>query len=165
MAFAEFMGQVYNVPAVNLDESQPDPDAVCLIPSEVATKFQVVPVRRQGRVLTVAMANPDNIFCHRRHQVHHGARGEAVVAPESAIKKAIDRLYDSADSLASVMKDMQEDFEIVDDAAEELSKEEVEPIDAPVVKLVNSLIADAVGKHASDIHIEPYEKQLRVATA
>ena len=161
MAFAEFMGQVYNVPAVNLDETPPDADAVSLIPSEVATKFQVVPVKRQGRVLTVAMANPDNIFAIDDIKFITGLEVRPVVAPESVIKKAIDRLYDSADSLASVMKDMQEDFEIVDEAAEELSQD-VEPIDAPVVKLVNSLIADAVGKHASDIHIEPYEKQLRV---
>ena len=162
MAFAEFMGQVYNVPAVNLEETQPDPDAVSLIPSEVAMKFQVVPVKRQGRVLTVAMANPDNIFAIDDIKFITGLEVRPVVAPESAIKKAIDRLYDSADSLASVMRDMQEDFEIVDEAAEELALEEVESIDAPVVKLVNSLIADAVGKHASDIHIEPYEKQMRV---
>ncbi len=77
MAFAEFMGQVYNVPAVNLDETPPEPDAVSLIPSEVATKFQVVPVKRQGRILTVAMANPGQHLRHRRHQVHHRSRGEA----------------------------------------------------------------------------------------
>jgi type IV pilus assembly protein PilB len=162
MAFAEFMGQVFNVPAVNLDDSPPDPDAVSLIPSEVATKFQVVPVKRQGRVLTVAMANPDNIFAIDDIKFITGLEVRPVVATESAIKKSIDRLYDSADSLASIMKDMQEDFEIVDQTEEDLSLEEVQSADAPVVKLVNSLIADAVGKHASDIHIEPYEKQLRV---
>ncbi len=162
MAFAEFMGQVFNVPAVNLDDSPPDPDAVSLIPSEVAMKFQVVPVKRQGRVLTVAMANPDNIFAIDDIKFITGLEVRPVVATESAIKKSIDRLYDSADSLASIMKDMQEDFEIVEQADEDLSLEEVQSADAPVVKLVNSLIADAVGKHASDIHIEPYEKNVRV---
>jgi type IV pilus assembly protein PilB len=147
---------------VNLDDSPPDPDAVALIPSEVAMKFQVVPVKRQGRVLTVAMANPDNIFAIDDIKFITGLEVRPVVATESAIKKSIDRLYDSADSLASIMKDMQEDFEIVEQADEELSLEEVQSADAPVVKLVNSLIADAVGKHASDIHIEPYEKNVRV---
>ncbi len=162
MAFAEFMGQVFNCPAMNLEEVQPDADAVSLIPCEVATKFQVVPVKRQGRILTVAMANPDNIFAIDDIKFITGLEVRPVVATESAIKKTIDRLYDSADSLASIMKDMQEDFEIVDEPDDELSLEEVQSADAPVVKLVNSLIADAVGKHASDIHIEPYEKQLRV---
>ena len=162
MAFAEFMGQAFNVPAVNLDSTPPDPDAVSLIPSEVATKFQVVPVKRQGRILTVAMANPDNIFAIDDIKFITGLEVRPVVATETAIRKTIDRLYDSADSLASIMKDMQEDFEIVEQADEEPSLDEVQSADAPVVKLVNSLIADAVGKHASDIHIEPYEKHLRV---
>jgi type IV pilus assembly protein PilB len=162
MAFAEFMGQAFNVPAVNLDSTPPDPDAVSLIPSEVATKFQVVPVKRQGRILTVAMANPDNIFAIDDIKFITGLEVRPVVATETAIKKTIDRLYDSADSLASIMKDMQEDFEIVEQTDEEPSLDEVQSADAPVVKLVNSLIADAVGKHASDIHIEPYEKHLRV---
>jgi type IV pilus assembly protein PilB len=162
MAFAEFMGQAFNVPAVNLDETPPEQDAVALIPSEVATKFQVVPVKRQGRILTVAMANPDNIFAIDDIKFITGLEVRPVVATETAIKRAIDRLYDSADSLASIMKDMQEDFEIVEQKDEELSLEEVQSADAPVVKLVNSLLADAVGKHASDIHIEPYEKHLRV---
>jgi type IV pilus assembly protein PilB len=162
LAFAEFMGQVFNVPAVDLDSMEPDSDSVSLIPCEVATKFQVVPVKRQGRVLTVAMANPDNIFAIDDIKFITGLEVKPVVATESAIKKAIDRLYDSADSLASIMKDMQEDVEILEDAEEDMSAEDVQAADAPVVKLVNSLIADAVGKHASDIHIEPYEKHMRV---
>jgi type IV pilus assembly protein PilB len=162
MAFAEFMGQVFNVPAINLDDTEPNNDAVALIPTEVATKFQVVPIQREGRLLTVAMANPDNIFAIDDIKFITGLEVRPVVATESSIKKAIDRLYDSADSLASIMKDMEEDFEIVDDIDEDISLEEVQSSDAPVVKLVNSLIADAVAKHASDIHIEPYEKQVRV---
>jgi type IV pilus assembly protein PilB len=162
MAFAEFMGQVFNVPAVSLDDTEPDEDAVSLIPPEVATKFQVVPIKRVGRVLTVAMANPDNIFAIDDIKFITGLEVIPVVATESSIKAAIDKLYDSADSLASIMRDMEEDFEIVDNADEDISLEEVQSTDAPVVKLVNSLISDAVGKKASDIHIEPYEKHMRV---
>ncbi len=162
MAFAEFMGQVFNVPAISLDDTAPDKDAVALIPPEVATKFQVVPIKRQGRLLTVAMSNPDNIFAIDDIKFITGLEVLPVVAPETAIKATIDKLYDSADSLASIMRDMEEDFEIVDDPDEDISLEEVQSIDAPVVKLVNSLIADAVSKKASDIHIEPYEKHMRV---
>ncbi|UCG53729.1 MAG: type IV-A pilus assembly ATPase PilB [Candidatus Latescibacterota bacterium] len=162
LAFAEFMGQVFNVPAINLDETEPSEDAVSLIPTEVATKFQVVPIKREGRVLTVAMSNPDNIFAIDDIKFITGLEVRPVVATESAIRKSIDNLYDSADSLASIMRDMEEDFEIVEDLDEDMSLEEVQSTDAPVVKLVNSLISDAVAKKASDIHIEPYEKNVRV---
>ena len=162
MAFAEFMGQVYNVPAVDLESIQFDQSAVDLIPAEVATKFQVVPIKREGRIVTVAMANPDNIFAIDDIKFITGFEVKPVVATETAIKKTIDRLYDSADSLASIMGEIEEDFEIVENEDEDLSPEEAQSADAPVVKLVNSLISDAVGKAASDIHIEPYEKLVRV---
>lgn len=162
LAFAEFMGQMYNVPAVDLEQINPDEDTVELIPSQVATKFQVVPVKREGRILTVAMANPDNIFAIDDIKFITGFEVRPVIATETAIKKTIDRLYDSADSLASVMKDIEADIEIVEETDEDLGLEEAQSADAPVVKLVNSLITDAVSKGASDIHVEPYEKSVRV---
>jgi type IV pilus assembly protein PilB len=163
MAFAEFMGQVYNVPAVDLDAVPIDPNAVDLIPSDVATKFQVVPLKREGRTLTVAMANPDNIFAIDDIKFITGFDVRPVVSTETAIKRCIDRLYDSADSLATIMGEIEDDFEIVEDADEDADlAAAAAAADAPVVKLVNSLISDAVGRGASDIHIEPYEKQVRV---
>jgi type IV pilus assembly protein PilB len=162
LAFAEFMGQIYNVPAINLEEIELDVNAVSLVPAEVATKFQVVPIKREGRLLTVAMANPDNIFAIDDIKFITGFEVNPVVSTETAIKKAIDRYYDSADSLASIMKDMEEDFEIVEESEDDLGLDEVQAADSPVVKLVNSLISDAVAKGASDIHVEPYEKSLRV---
>jgi type IV pilus assembly protein PilB len=163
MAFAEFMGQVYNVAAVDLDMVPIEPSAVDLIPTDVATKFQVVPLKREGRVLTVAMANPDNIFAIDDIKFITGFDVRPVVATETAIKRCIDRLYDSADSLATIMGEIEEDFEIVEEQADDADlAAAAAAADAPVVKLVNSLISDAVGRGASDIHIEPYEKQLRV---
>ena len=162
MAFAEFMGQVYNVAAVDLEVAEVDQAAVDLIPADVATKFQVVPVKREGRILTVAMANPDNIFAIDDIKFITGFEVKPVVATESAIKKTIDRLYESADSLATIMGEIEDDFEIVEDEDEDLGLEEAQSEDAPVVKLVNSLISDAVAKGASDIHIEPYERMIRV---
>jgi type IV pilus assembly protein PilB len=161
-AFAEFLSQTYNVAAVDLDELEADEHSIELIPPEVATKFQVVPIKREGRVLTVAMANPDNIFAIDDIKFITGLEVHPVVATETAIKRAIDRFYESADSLAEVMKDMQEDFEIVEEMDEDAGAAEALSEDAPVVKLVNSLIADAVNKGASDIHVEPFEKKLRV---
>ncbi len=163
MAFAEFMGQVYNVPAVDLDAVPIDANAVDLIPADVATKFQVVPLKREGRTLTLAMANPDNIFAIDDIKFITGFDVRPVVATETAIKRCIDRMYDSADSLATIMGEIEEDFEIVEDADEDVDLAAAAgAADAPVVKLVNSLISDAVGRGASDIHLEPYEKQMRV---
>ncbi|MCD6379873.1 type IV-A pilus assembly ATPase PilB [bacterium] len=159
---SEFLSQVYQVEAIDLENIEAEEQSVELIPAEVATKFQVVPVKREGRTLTVAMANPDNIFAIDDIKFITGLEVRPVVATESAIKKAIDRFYDSADSLAEVMRDMEEDFEIVEDEEEDLGLAEAQNENAPVVKLVNSLIADAVNKGASDIHIEPFEKTLRV---
>ena len=161
-AFSEFLSQTYNAPAVDLDELEADEHSIELIPSEVATKFQVVPIKREGRVLTVAMANPDNIFAIDDIKFITGLEVRPVVATETAIKRAIDRFYESADSLAEVMKDMQEDFEIVEEMDDDGGLAEAQSEDAPVVKLVNSLITDAVNKGASDIHVEPFEKKLRV---
>ncbi|UCF06753.1 MAG: type IV-A pilus assembly ATPase PilB [bacterium] len=161
-AFSEFLSQIYQVPAVNLDDVEAEENAVELIPPEVATKFQVVPINREGRVLTVAMANPDNIFAIDDIKFITGLEVRPVVATETAIKRAIDRFYESADALAEVMRDMEEDFEIVEEMEEDLGLAEAQSEDAPVVKLVNSLISDAVNKSASDIHIEPFEKRVRV---
>jgi type IV pilus assembly protein PilB len=161
-AFSEFLSQVYQVPAVDLDELEAEEHSIDLIPAEVATKFQVVPVKREGRILTVAMANPDNIFAIDDIKFITGLEVRPVVATETAIKRAIDRFYESADSLAEVMRDMEEDFEIVEEMDEDLGLAEAQSEDAPVVKLVNSLISDAVNKGASDIHIEPFEQKLRV---
>ena len=162
-AFSEFLSQQYQVPAVDLDDLEAEEHSVELIPSEVATKFQVVPISREGRVLTLAMANPDNIFAIDDIKFITGLEVRPVVATETAIKRAIDRFYDSADSLAEVMRDIEEDdFEVVEDMDEDLALAEAQSEDAPVVKLVNSLISDAVNKGASDIHIEPFERSMRV---
>lgn len=158
----KFLSELYNVPVINLSNLEIDKSVIKLIPGEVASKFQAVPVERLGRKLKVAMVNPSNIFAIDDIKFLTGLEVQPLIAPENDIKKAIDRYYDSADSLASVMKSMEEEVEIV----EEQPEEEAGPLDevdqAPVVKLVNSLIADAVRKRASDIHIEPYEKSLRV---
>jgi type IV pilus assembly protein PilB len=122
-----------------------------------------VPYKRTGRRLVVAMANPSNIFAIDDIKFITGCEVEVRVASEGAVKKAIDRFYDSADSIANVMKEFNEDVEIVEDTVEDgVNLSELTGEEAPVVKLVNSLLADAIRKGASDIHIEPYEKMLRV---
>jgi type IV pilus assembly protein PilB len=159
----EALSSIYRVPGVDLSENDVDPEATKLLPQEIATKFQVMPVRRDGRRLQVAMADPGNIFAIDDIKFITGCEVEPVVAAESAIKRLIDRHYDQADSMERVMQDMEglDDLEVVETEDENVDLSELGDESAPVVKLVNSLLADAVRKGASDIHIEPYEKQVR----
>ncbi len=121
----------------------------------------MLPIARRGRVLTVAMANPSNIFAIDDIKFITGLDVQPAVAGEMAIKKAIDKYYATTDSLASIMEGIEDDIELVEDSGDDdVGAQEGQ--NAPVVKLVNTLLAEAVKMGASDIHIEPYEKNLRV---
>jgi len=161
-ALLEFLAQTFRTPHIDLRNYEPDVNLTRLVPGDVAIKFMALPVSRAGRRLVVAMANPTNIFAIDDIKFITGYDIEPRVASEGALKKAIDRAYDSAGTMADVMKGIEEELSVVEE-------EEVDPEstlsaadEAPIVKLVNSLIADAVRKGASDIHIEPYEKSMRV---
>ena len=161
---AKFLSDLYSVPSVDLSNYMPDPSVAKLIPGDVANKFQIVPLSRSGRRLTVAMANPSNIFAIDDIKFITGFEVQPVVASEAAIKKAIDKAYDSVASFENVMKGMEDEIEVIEEQDDDTPDVTLlgEAEQAPVVKLVNSLITDAVRKGASDIHIEPYERMLRV---
>ncbi len=159
----DFLAKLYNCPAIDLKSFEPDPALTRLIPGDVATKFMALPVSKNGRKLLVAMSNPSNIFAIDDIKFITGYEVEPHVATEAAVKRALDRAYDSAGTMADVMKNMEEDLDVVDeDEAADADAGLGQVNDAPIVKLVNSLISDAVRKGASDIHIEPYEKMMRV---
>ncbi len=160
----KFLGDLYGVPSADLSSFAPDPSVVKLIPSDVANKFQIVPLSKTGRRLQVAMANPANIFAIDDIKFITGCEVQPMVASEAAIKAAIDKAYDSAASFETVMRGMEDDIEVIEEQIDDAPDATLlgEADQAPVVKLVNSLISDAVRKGASDIHIEPYEKALRV---
>ena len=160
----DFVAKQYGVPSINLDEFEIEASIVQLIPEDVATKHVVVPVNRAGSTLIVATSDPSNIFALDDIKFLTGYNIQAVVASEDAIRRAIDKCYDQSTSLEDVMGDFDDsdiDLVEVDDDLDigELAKASE---DAPVVKLVNLILTDAVRKEASDIHIEPYEKSFRV---
>jgi type IV pilus assembly protein PilB len=162
-ALLGFLANLYKVPAIDLQKIEADPAVVKLVPPEMALKFMALPLSRAGRRLTVAMANPTNIFALDDIKFITGLEVDPVVAPEAAVKRALDKYYDQAGTMADVMKGMEEDLAIVEDEPDESLESNLSLAEeAPIVKLVNSLIADAVRKGASDIHIEPYERSLRV---
>jgi type IV pilus assembly protein PilB len=159
----DFLSSHFRVPAVDLRHTEPDATVVRLLPADLATKFLAVPLARSGRRLKVALAQPSNLFALDDIKFITGFEVDAVVASEGAIKKTLDKYFDSAGTMADVMKGIEEEFEVVEDAEEDAEAAGLSLAEeAPIVKLVNSLIADAVRKGASDIHIEPYEKSLRV---
>ncbi len=158
------LAKLYRVNGVDLAAAAIDTAAVRLVPQDIATKFQVLPLSRDGRRLRLAMADPDNIFAIDDIKFITGCEVEPVVAAESAIKRLIDRHYDQSDTMARVMQDMEGlgDLQVVEEKEDEVDLREIGDESSPVVKLVNSLLGDAVRKGASDIHVEPYEKQLRI---
>jgi type IV pilus assembly protein PilB len=159
----DFLSRHFGAASIDLKNFEPDPALTRLIPGDVATRFMALPVTRVGRKLVVAMANPANIFAIDDIKFITGHEVEPRVASEAALKKALDRAYDSAGTMADVMKGIEEDLSVVEeDDSAEVEAGLTAADEAPIVKLVNSLIADAVRKGASDIHIEPYERSMRV---
>jgi len=159
-----FLSKQFGVPTVNLSDYEIDAAVIKLIPPEVVQKYQLVPVNRAGATLIVAVSDPSNLFAIEDIKFMTGYNVEMVVASESAIKATIDKHYDQSASLADVMGDMDlEDLEIVgDDDDVDVTSLERATEDAPVVKMVNAILQDAIRKKASDIHIEPYERLFRV---
>jgi type IV pilus assembly protein PilB len=162
---ASFLSKHYGVPSIDLSEFDPDPVVVQLISSAVAQKYQLVPLNRAGATLIVAMADPSNIFAIDDIKFMTGFNVEVVVAAEAAIKDAIDRFYDQTATMADTLAGLEDldDLELVEDSDhEDANSLERASEDAPVVKLVNLILTDAINKKASDIHIEPYEHVFRV---
>jgi type IV pilus assembly protein PilB len=161
------LSRQYRVPAVDINKVTVDPRILKLVPGEIAHKHLVLPLRRLGRTLTVAMANPadpstiDQLKFVTRHDI------EPVVVGEFTLKKHIDSYYGKQDddALAGLLDQIDVDgVEVIesteDDVNEAALQAQVE--DAPVVKLINGLLTDAVLKGVSDIHIEPYEDEVRI---
>ena len=165
----QLLSEQYGVPFINLRHFEIDQAVIKLIPSEVAQKYLVIPVNRTGATLTIAMADPTNVFAMDDIKFMTGYNVEPVVASEVALRESIDQYYGSTHALElkKVMDEMAEQeteaLEVLDEEEElDVHKLEAATEDAPVVKLVNIVLTDSIKKTASDIHIEPYEKDFRV---
>ncbi len=164
-----FLSRQYGVPAINLTYFEIDSSVVKLIPQETAKRYQILPLSRVGASLTIAMVDPTNVFAMDDIKFMTGFNIEPVVASETAILEAIEKAYGSSaeEDMEKVMQSVQEMGEAdVELQAEEeqmgLGELEKAADEAPIVKLVNLILTDAVKRGASDIHIEPYEKEYRV---
>ena len=181
------LSKQYGVPSINLAQFELDPVVIKLIPPDTAQKYQIVPLSRSGATLTIAMTDPTNVFAMDDIKFMTGYNVEPVVASETAVMEAIQRYYSAAvkvkgapaprgdssgpSTLELATKGLEE-MQALESTAEVEVLEELEEIsaealarqgeDAPVVRLVNVVLMSAIQKGASDIHIEPYEKELRV---
>ena len=168
------LSRQFHMPAVDLSSIEVDDKVLNLIPAEFASKNLIMPIRRSGRTLTAAMADPTdlNVVDDLRFITRFDI--EPVVAGEYSLRHAIERHYDvTPDRLDGLLEEQEseeqegeeQDVEVVEeDEAEDLSAQQLraQVEEAPVVKLINGLLTDAVRRGASDVHLEPYEEELRV---
>ncbi|MGH9580806.1 MAG: type IV-A pilus assembly ATPase PilB [Terriglobales bacterium] len=163
------LSRQYGVPSINLKFYEVDPTVIKLIPQETALRYQIVPLSRVGSTLTIAMTDPTNVFAMDDIKFMTGFNVEPVVASESAIVEAITKFYgevQSGQELDKVFKDLagsEADLELTAEETElDAASLERAAEEAPIIKLVNLVLTDAVKRGASDIHVEPYEKDYRV---
>ena len=161
----KMLARQYRMPAVDLSRFEVDPKILKLIPPDIATKHVVLPLKREGRTLTVAIADPNNVSAIEDIKFITRCDVFPVIAGEYTLRNAIDRYYQQSDAqLQNLLKSVEaeDDLEVVEDQEDEDVKASELADDAPVVKLINGLLTDAVKRGASDIHIEPFEHEMRV---
>jgi type IV pilus assembly protein PilB len=160
----KLLARQYRMPAVDLSRFDVDPKLIKLIPPDVATKHVVLPLKREGRTLTIAMADPTNHALLEDLKFITRYDLFPVIAGEYTLRSLIERHYESSDqqlqSLLKDMEDLEDAVEVVAEQEEDANAPQVD--DAPVVRLINGLLTDAVKRGASDIHIEPFEHEIRV---
>jgi len=180
------LSKQFGVPSIAIGQFQIDPAVIKLVPAETAQKYQIIPLSRSGATLTIAMTDPTNVFAMDDIKFMTGYNVEPVVASETEVDEALGRYYGKAAVAAAAAADAAasgpsaleaasqalENMPGLDDPTDVEVLNEFEEIsvealakqgeEAPVIKLVNVILMSAIQKGASDIHIEPYEKELRV---
>lgn len=170
------LARQYGVPAISLGQFDLDPAVVRLIPADTAAKYQVIPVARTGTTLTLAMTDPTNVFAMDDIKFLSGLHVEPVVATEAAVREAIAKFYSrtpqsttksAADLVSKALEDLPgasaDELQVLADTEEiDAAALERESGEAPIVRLVNALMLSAIQRGASDIHVEPYEREMRI---
>jgi len=166
LEITKVLARQYRMPAVDLSRFEVDRKILKLVPADMASKGVVLPLKREGRTLTVAMADPTDLGLLEDLKFITRFDLFPVLAGEFTLRGLIDKHYASSEQeLQTLLKDMEAggetDVEVVEEQEEEtVTQAQIE--DAPVVKLINGLLIDAVKRGASDIHIEPFEHEIRV---
>ncbi len=161
---SDTIAKQYGIPIIELDDYTISDEILSLVPKNLAMKHNLLPLTKDGSTLTVAMVDPSNIVALNDIKFITGLDIQVVLANEGSLKSEQEKRYESQVSYDSILDDYEDqDVEVVDSSDEvDLNELEKATEDAPVVKLVNAILTDAIRKNASDIHIEPYEKTFRV---
>src|SRR6266542_1295965 len=166
-----FLSRQYGIQSITLSQLDIDPEVLKLVPEQIARKYEVLPIKRQGNQLTLAMADPTNVFALDDVGFMTNLQVVPVVASQAAIRAAVDRCYDNkGGGIADIVLEMEGaagDVELVEGEEQLSAKVDVFELkesadEAPVVRLINMILVDAIRRGASDIHLEPYEKVFRV---
>ena len=160
-----FIGKQLNIGAIRLSDLELNPEIVKLIPNDIARKFNVIAVSKLGKTLVVAICDPNNIYVLDAIKFITGCTVQPVISPEGAIQKAIEHYYSNSSQYTEILKGLEDsELEVISAGPEDVNDMDLQSAvqDKPLVKLVDSIIAEAVRKGASDIHIETYEKRLRL---
>jgi len=164
-----FLSRHYGVPSVNLSDIKIPENIIELIPREVCERHQCLPVNRSGSTLVIAMADPSNIYAIDDLKFMTGYNIEVVVASESSIESSINKYFGVQSGIEYNYDDILGDLDIddIDYADNDENALDINDLanaseDAPVIRLVNLILVDAIKRGASDIHVEPYEKDFRV---
>ena len=162
-----FLSKQFGLPGIDLSKIEIPPSIIELIPAEIARRYQIIPLDRRGKTLTIAASDPSDTSSLDDIRFLTGYNIKVNIASEASIQKALDKYYPwvaLSDPLEVFKEEKIENIEYVKDEEEDISlsglKNAVQ--EAPVVRFVNATLMDAVRKHASDIHIESYEKVLRI---
>ena len=161
----EYLGKQLNIAYVKPSDIELNPEIVKLIPLDIAKKFNVIAIGKIKKTLIVALSDPRNIYVLDALKFITGYTIQPVICSESSIQKAIDELYQDKGNLEEIIKDLGEDGLEIIESDQELSDEvDLQSMieDKPLVRLVDSILSEAINKRASDIHIETYEKKIRV---
>jgi type IV pilus assembly protein PilB len=169
----EFLSEHYGVPSLDLEEVQVEEEVINMIPRDVAERHSVIPIQQEGSTIVVAMSDPSNIYAMDDIKFLTGFNVEVVVSSETNIQSALDTYYEelssSADEGGGMMMGFGDDMDVMEEVRM-LTEEDnfdagqatEEAGEAPVIRLCNLVLVDAIKRGASDIHIEPYEYEFRI---
>ncbi len=151
------------IPHVKLEKYNIDKSAYLAIPESIAKRYGLIPIKKEKGTLTVAMSDPLNVFAIDDLNIYSGMEIQPVIASYDDISKAIDKYYSAQKAMKAVeefKKEQVSTIKINSDTSEEQNTEEIN--NAPAVKVINSIIEQAVRNRASDIHIEPFEEYIKI---
>ncbi|MBA4418105.1 MAG: type IV-A pilus assembly ATPase PilB [Syntrophus sp. (in: bacteria)] len=165
----EALSKQFGIPMINLENTKIDEDVISLLPLHTVRRYNIMPVRKKGNILTIAIVDPTKIFDLKEIKIFTGYDIEPLLTSETEIAAAIEKYYGTTHNLE--LKKLMDDLGATDNVSLEIIEEEetgdVAKLESdakqpPVVQIVNHMFTEAIKKGASDIHIEPYENEVRI---